>query len=195
MADSDNWLPLLVGDRVQILKAVPGATGAEGVIGIVTLDPSTNGLGREYNNNYSEFVRVRCDLTDKVWAVGKVKDIKFRVINSATETKPKSVLKANLKKSPVTLTMDADGNVAEERALGEDPDDQDLSAPPVYYPGTPTEQKPMVTRDQYDRARAVLDALPPGLYVKCSKCGDWQHGGTYAVHAGGTQIICEKCRG
>ena len=75
------------------------------------------------------------------------------------------------------------------------PDSEEVAVRSVYYPGTPREQKPMVTRDQYNLARAVLDALPPGLYVKCSKCGDWQHGGVYTVRDGGNHITCEKCRG
>lgn len=37
----------------------------------------------------------------------------------------------------------------------------------------PTTQKPMVTREGYDKARAVLDALPAGMYIKCSACRGW----------------------
>lgn len=35
------------------------------------------------------------------------------------------------------------------------------------------EKKPMLTRAEYDKARAVLDALPAGYYVKCCECGGW----------------------
>lgn len=35
------------------------------------------------------------------------------------------------------------------------------------------EKKPMLTRAEYNKARAVLDALPAGYYVKCCECGGW----------------------
>lgn len=54
------------------------------------------------------------------------------------------------------------------------------------------EQKPMVTREEYERARAVLDALPPGYYVKCAKCGGWFNGGSFVVLPA-TGPRCEGC--
>lgn len=54
------------------------------------------------------------------------------------------------------------------------------------------DQKPMVTREQYDQARAVLDALPSGIYIKCSQCGGWYRGGT-VYFSNGMDITCEGC--
>lgn len=58
------------------------------------------------------------------------------------------------------------------------------------------EQRPMVTLAQYDAARAVLDALPPGFYVKCGGCGGWWQGGNFT--SGGTVgpsgPRCERCQ-
>ena len=33
--------------------------------------------------------------------------------------------------------------------------------------------KPMISRRDYDKARAILDALSPGYYVKCAGCSGW----------------------
>lgn len=41
-----------------------------------------------------------------------------------------------------------------------------------YIP-VPSKPKTMITREQYEQARAVLDALPSGFYVKCDKCQGW----------------------
>jgi hypothetical protein len=43
------------------------------------------------------------------------------------------------------------------------------------------DKKSMVTREQYDQAKAVLDALPPGFYFKCADCGGWYSGSKNAV--------------
>jgi len=51
--------------------------------------------------------------------------------------------------------------------------------------------KPMVTREEYDRARAVLDALPPGLYMKCSECDQWWRDTTISFQ--GRAVLCERC--
>ena len=53
------------------------------------------------------------------------------------------------------------------------------------------DQKPAVTREQYDQARAVLDALPSGVYIKCAKCQGWYRGGTIVFDFNGT--YCEGC--
>ena len=56
-------------------------------------------------------------------------------------------------------------------------------------------QRPAVTREEYERGRAVLDALPPGLYLKCSGCSLWQRGGEIRFEYSGatTYAFCEKC--
>jgi hypothetical protein len=56
---------------------------------------------------------------------------------------------------------------------------------------TPGTQKPMVTREQYERARKVLDALPPGVYCKCSNCGQWKRNGRTTFRQ--DQVLCEDC--
>lgn len=43
------------------------------------------------------------------------------------------------------------------------------------------DKKPMVTREQYDQAKAVLDALPSGFYFKCANCGGWFSGSKNGV--------------
>lgn len=53
-------------------------------------------------------------------------------------------------------------------------------------------QKPMVTREQYDQARAVLDALPFGIYLHCSGCGKWQSNGSITIDHP-DQYLCEEC--
>ena len=53
------------------------------------------------------------------------------------------------------------------------------------------EQKPAVTREEYDAARAVLDALPAGLYLKCFKCRRWYRNGDFNFSVGG--VSCEGC--
>lgn len=55
----------------------------------------------------------------------------------------------------------------------------------------PGNQKPALTQEQYERGREVLDGLPPGVYLKCSACGGWQHGGEFSVR--GHEWLCEKC--
>lgn len=52
-------------------------------------------------------------------------------------------------------------------------------------------QRPALTPEQYRRGREVLDMLPPGIYIKCSTCLKWQHGGE--VKFVGAQILCEEC--
>lgn len=54
------------------------------------------------------------------------------------------------------------------------------------------EQKPMVTRAEYDAARAVLDALPPGIYMKCSGCTGWYRGGSFTMLSDGG-VLCGRC--
>lgn len=54
------------------------------------------------------------------------------------------------------------------------------------------DQKPMVSRADYDRARAVLDALPSGFYMKCCACSGWYTGGEYRHTPDGP--LCERCR-
>lgn len=56
-----------------------------------------------------------------------------------------------------------------------------------------SDQKPMVTREQYNQARAVLDALPSGYYVKCATCGGWYVGGKF-IRPVGSGPICEGCQ-
>lgn len=60
-------------------------------------------------------------------------------------------------------------------------------------PQVDTDQKPMVSREDYDRARAVLDALPAGYYVKCGGCSKWFMGGTFVLDASGLGPMCEDC--
>lgn len=55
----------------------------------------------------------------------------------------------------------------------------------------PLYQKPMVTREQYDRAREVLDSLPSGVYIKCAKCQGWYSTGTITL--AGLYTVCEGC--
>lgn len=76
--------------------------------------------------------------------------------------------------------------------LSHHPADAALNRQIVNGPDQP--QKPMLTRERYELARAVLDALPPGYYVKCSECDGWYMGGKYHVQSGGAPI-CEKCHG
>lgn len=56
--------------------------------------------------------------------------------------------------------------------------------------------KPMVTREEYNAARAVLDALEPGYYVKCGgPCAGWYHNqGRFTKATPSSPPICEKCR-
>ncbi len=56
----------------------------------------------------------------------------------------------------------------------------------------PASQKPAVTEEQYARGREVLDALPPGIYLKCSSCLKWQMGGDVHFRAGNV-FLCERC--
>jgi hypothetical protein len=67
---------------------------------------------------------------------------------------------------------------------GNDPEMEKLA-----QPGT---AKPAVTAEQYARGREVLDALPPGVYLKCSSCFKWQMGGDISFRGGGG-FLCEKC--
>lgn len=53
-------------------------------------------------------------------------------------------------------------------------------------------QKPMVTREEYDQARAVLANLQPGYYVKCALCSGWWLGGTFHHTINGP--VCEQCQ-
>jgi hypothetical protein len=59
----------------------------------------------------------------------------------------------------------------------------------------PGEAKPMVTAEEYAQGRAVLDALPDGVYLKCSKCRRWWINSdvTYATHHGVSLYLCERC--
>lgn len=67
--------------------------------------------------------------------------------------------------------------------------------PAVYTNVTANqEQKRAVTREQYDRARTVLDALPAGYYVKCAGCSGWYQGGTFVNPVGGGGPLCKACR-
>lgn len=43
--------------------------------------------------------------------------------------------------------------------------------PPYVAPTA--DKKPMVSREEYEQFRKVLDALAPGFYVKCAQCGGW----------------------
>lgn len=54
-------------------------------------------------------------------------------------------------------------------------------------------QKPVLTRAEYDQARAILDALPPGYYAKCAYCRGWYTGGRYCHTPYGPK--CEQCSG
>lgn len=63
---------------------------------------------------------------------------------------------------------------------------------PVYEPSTVGGNKPMVTRFEYEQARAVLDALPPGYYVKCAGCSGWWTKGNFVL-AAGNGPFCERC--
>jgi hypothetical protein len=51
--------------------------------------------------------------------------------------------------------------------------------------------RPAVTTEQYERGREVLDALPPGIYLKCFKCRRWQRGGEVTFMS--DAMLCEKC--
>jgi formylmethanofuran dehydrogenase subunit E len=55
------------------------------------------------------------------------------------------------------------------------------------------DQRPAVTREEYEAARAVLDALPPGVYMKCAKCEHWKMGGDFHITNG--RAVCEACNG
>ena len=55
-------------------------------------------------------------------------------------------------------------------------------------------QKPAISREDYDRGRAVLDALEPGYYVKCFGCKKWHTGGNFIVKTDGTGPYCEGCK-
>lgn len=58
----------------------------------------------------------------------------------------------------------------------------------------PRPEKPMVTREQYERAREVLDSLPPGVYVKCAKCRQWKREGVGVLFfVGNGEVLCEGC--
>lgn len=56
-------------------------------------------------------------------------------------------------------------------------------------------QRPAVTREQYERGREVLDALPPGIYLKCDGCRQWQKNGTIHLPGKNQGPLCEKCGG
>ena len=71
---------------------------------------------------------------------------------------------------------------------------EEAQARPASNVNTGKAFKPMVTRDEYNAARAVLDALEPGYYVKCGGgCNGWYSGGSFTKVVGGPPI-CEKCR-
>lgn len=52
-------------------------------------------------------------------------------------------------------------------------------------------QKPVLTRGEYDQARVILDALPPGYYAKCAFCHGWYTRGRYVHTPDGPR--CEGC--
>lgn len=54
------------------------------------------------------------------------------------------------------------------------------------------DQKPAVTPAEYKAGRAVLDALPPGYYVKCANCHGWWTDGNFTLSHDGP--VCERCR-
>jgi hypothetical protein len=62
----------------------------------------------------------------------------------------------------------------------------------LLYPGTP---KPMVEEAEYKKARAVLDLLPAGVYLKCTKCMKWWKNSdiTYSTENGESIYLCERC--
>lgn len=53
-------------------------------------------------------------------------------------------------------------------------------------------QKPMVSRADYDKARVVLNALPPGLYIKCFGCEGWYRSRSITFE-GTNVVLCEEC--
>lgn len=64
--------------------------------------------------------------------------------------------------------------------------------PELHRLAQPSSQKPAVTAEQYARGREVLDALPPGIYLKCSRCFKWQSGGDIHFQSG-NETLCERC--
>lgn len=52
-------------------------------------------------------------------------------------------------------------------------------------------ERPMVTREEYEQGRALLDALPPGIYTKCTGCSNWQLAGE--IHMDSNGVYCERC--
>lgn len=61
-----------------------------------------------------------------------------------------------------------------------------------YAERTTGKQKPMLTQEEYERGRALLDMLPGGLYLKCCKCGRWKTGGG-EIRFDTTGAYCEDC--
>lgn len=63
------------------------------------------------------------------------------------------------------------------------------------FTGVPVSgNKPMVTAEEYQRARRVLDALPPGYYVKCKGCGNWWTKGEFLMKGSNDGPYCERCK-
>lgn len=59
-----------------------------------------------------------------------------------------------------------------------------------------TQRRIPISSEDYERGRAVLDSLPPGVYLKCSDCVAWKRNGVITVkniHKAPTQYLCERC--
>lgn len=85
-----------------------------------------------------------------------------------------------------------EGKKLHEQVQGKSVSSVNVSGNNMNILAQPASQKPAVTDEQYARGREVLDALPPGIYLKCSSCLKWQMGGEVHFRSGGV-FLCQKC--
>lgn len=87
------------------------------------------------------------------------------------------------------------GHLAENlvQAVARDALSKHVSDRPTVASDPP--ERPTVTRAEFEAAKKVLDALPPGLYAKCSQCGAWATSGfEVGFSTYDQEVLCRGCR-
>lgn len=122
-----------------------------------------------------QLIELRNQLTDHLDGRTKSTEELIETAQKVTEQGKKLHEQIQGRKKTNGLAVDVSGNDSHMSVLAQ-----------------PRTLRPAVTAEQYARGREVLDALPPGIYLKCSRCLKWQIGGDITF-AGGSEITCEKC--